>query len=160
MRQGCIAIIGAPMDLGAGRRGVDMGPSALRLAGLDERIASLGYEVQDLGNVAVEQPESYSRRAGARALSAADRADLHAPGEMVCQAVARRQDARWCSGGDHSIAVGTVSGIARAYREHGEKIGLIWIDAHADMNTPETSPERQRARHAAGLLSSARVRRS
>ena len=58
MRHSCIAIIGAPMDLGAGRRGVDMGPSALRLAGLDERIAALGYEVEDLGNVVVAQPES------------------------------------------------------------------------------------------------------
>src|SRR5918993_4750247 len=58
MRDCCIAIIGAPMDLGAGRRGVDMGPSALRLAGLDERIASLGYDFQDLGNVQVDQPES------------------------------------------------------------------------------------------------------
>jgi arginase len=139
MRQCCVAIIGVPMDLGAGRRGVDMGPSALRLAGLDERIVSLGYDVQDLGNVQIDQPES---------LPVGPQRTRYL--EQIAHTCTRLGDMVYCAaaedrlplvlGGDHSIAVGTVSGLSRYYRERGEKIGLIWIDAHADMNTPETSP--------------------
>lgn len=138
-RDCCIAIIGAPMDLGAGRRGVDMGPSALRLAGLDERIGSLGYEFEDLGNVQVEQPESLPVfEKNARYLPQIVQTCTRL-GELVYRSVA---DGRMplVLGGDHSIAVGTISGLSRHYRERGEKIGLIWIDAHADMNTPGSSP--------------------
>jgi arginase len=139
MRYSCIAVIGAPMDLGAGRRGVDMGPSALRLAGLDERIEALGYEVQDLGNIVVAQPEATPvglKRARflPEILETCTRL-----GEMVYGSVSK-ENMPLVLGGDHSIAVGTISGIARAYHERGAKIGVIWIDAHADMNTPETSP--------------------
>ncbi len=139
MREGCIAVIGAPMDLGAGRRGVDMGPSALRLAGLDERIASLGYQFEDLGNVKVEQAESVP--------VGPERARYLPQITQTCTRLAEKvhqalKDGRkpLVLGGDHSIAVGTVSGISNFYRERGERIGLIWIDAHADMNTPESSP--------------------
>jgi arginase len=139
MRQACVAIIGAPMDLGAGRRGVDMGPSALRLAGVDERIRSIGYDVQDLGNVQVDQPESLpegpqrARYLPQIAHTCTRLADMvyRASGEDKLPLVL---------GGDHSVAVGTVSGLSRRYREKGHKIGMVWIDAHADINTPESSP--------------------
>lgn len=135
----CIAVIGAPMDLGAGRRGVDMGPSALRLAGLDERIAALGYDYHDLGNVQVDQPESLriehenARYLPQIVLTCTRLADL------VKSALA---DAKipLVLGGDHSVAIGTISGLSHHYRAQGQNIGLIWIDAHADMNTPESSP--------------------
>jgi arginase len=139
LRECCIAIIGAPMDLGAGRRGVDMGPSALRLAGLDVRIRALGFRVEDLGNVQVQQPESLPQGPQtARYLP--DIAETCARlAAMVHQALGESK-MPLVLGGDHSVAVGTVSGISRYHRDRGERIGLIWIDAHADMNTPESSP--------------------
>ncbi|MBI3280519.1 MAG: arginase [Acidobacteria bacterium] len=139
MSRHSVAVIGAPMDLGAGRRGVDMGPSAIRLAGLDDRVLSLGYEVHELGNVVVEEPET--RPAGS------ERARYLREITDACTRLADRVRGALeeghmplVLGGDHSVAVGTVSGISGYYRERGRKIGLIWIDAHADMNTPETSP--------------------
>ncbi len=139
MRQSHIAIIGAPMDLGAGRRGVDMGPSALRVAGLNEKIASLGYETEDLGNIVVDQPESLPvGPENARYLPqiAQTCARLAA---MVRQA-ADRGHVPLVLGGDHSVAIGTVAGMSAHFRKTDQKIGLIWIDAHADMNTPQSSP--------------------
>src|SRR5690348_14783546 len=131
MKQSHIAIIGAPMDLGAGRRGVDMGPSALRLAGLDERIAELGYEVDDLGNIPVAQPEStHFGQERARFLLEIAQTCTRL-GEMAYRAVTE-QKLPLVMGGDHSIAIGTVAGISRAYRENGQNIGMIWVDAHAD----------------------------
>jgi len=139
MRYKNIAIVGAPLDLGAGRRGVDMGPSALRLAGLGSRIAALGYSVEDLGNVFVDQPEStplgptrakYLRQITSVCSALADTIDR----------VVREGRFPLVLGGDHSVAVGTVAGVAHAAKQRQEKIGIIWIDAHADMNTPETSP--------------------
>lgn len=139
MRQSHIAVIGAPMDLGAGRRGVDMGPSALRIARLNERLTALGYGVEDLGNVAVDQPESLpGGPANARYLPqiAATCARL---AEMVVSAV-ERGHVPLVLGGDHSIAVGTIAGLSRHFAKQRQKLGVIWIDAHADMNTPESSP--------------------
>jgi arginase len=139
MQHSRIAIIGAPMDLGAGRRGVDMGPSALRLAGMNERIASLGYAVKDLGNVVVGQRESLpeghqkTRYLHQIAETCARLADLVA-------SAASEGATPLVLGGDHSIAVGTVTGMSRPLRQQGKKLGLIWIDAHADMNTPDSSP--------------------
>jgi len=139
MRQSHIAVIGAPMDLGAGRRGVDMGPSAVRVAGLDEKLGSLGYQVEDLGNVLVDQPESspagpsHARYLPQIAHTCARLADL----------VEKAADSRKVPlvlGGDHSVAVGTVAGMSRHFHHAGRKMGLIWVDAHADMNTPESSP--------------------
>src|SRR5579862_4165606 len=139
MKQSHIAIIGAPMDLGAGRRGVDMGPSAMRLAGLNEKLTGLGYEVEDLGNVFVDQPESLPvGNPGARYLPQIAHTCTRLA-EMVEQAAAN-QRVPVVLGGDHSIAIGTVSGMARHFRKAGLKLGLIWMDAHADMNTPATSP--------------------
>jgi len=139
MKQSHIAIIGAPMDLGAGRRGVDMGPSALRLANLNDKLASLGYEVEDLGNVRVDQPETAPvGQESARYLSQIAQTCTRLM-EMVEQA-ADQSKVPLVLGGDHSIAIGTIAGISNHHRKSGRKAGLIWIDAHADMNTPDSSP--------------------
>jgi arginase len=134
-----ISIIGAPLDLGQGRRGVDMGPSAMRVANLNARLASLGYEIEDLGNVSVEQPEA--------APEGHPKAKYLPQIAATCQRLAKQVVAvlgkakvPLVLGGDHSVAVGTVSGVSQFFRTRGQKIGLIWLDAHADMNTPETSP--------------------
>ena len=134
-----IAIIGAPLDLGQGRRGVDMGPSALRVASINARLKSLGYEVEDLGNIGVEQAEAWPE---------GDPQAKYLPQiAAACdQLAAQVQDALsrgampLVLGGDHSVAIGTVSGVSRHFRERDQRVGLIWLDAHADMNTPETSP--------------------
>jgi len=116
-----------------------MGPSALRLAGLNEKLTSLGYEVEDLGNVLVDQPESLPvGNLGARYLPQIAHTCTRLA-EMVEQA-ADNGRVPVVLGGDHSIAIGTVSGMSRHFRKAGLKLGLIWIDAHADMNTPATSP--------------------
>jgi arginase len=139
MRQSHIAIIGAPMDLGAGRRGVDMGPSALRLANLNEKLSSLGYDIEDLGNVLVDQPEATPvGRESARYLQQIAHTCTRLM-EMVEQAADQRK-VPLVLGGDHSIAIGTIAGMSNHYRKAGQKLGLIWIDAHADMNTPQSSP--------------------
>ncbi len=139
MRESNIAILGAPLDLGAGRRGVDMGPSALRLAGLNAKLSSLGYTVDDLGNVAVEQQESTpSVIENAKYLP-----QIAATCERLAAGVRNAMEKGkfpLVLGGDHSVAVGTVSGVSEALRSRSEKLGLLWIDAHADMNTPESSP--------------------
>ena len=139
MRQSHIAVIGAPLDLGAGRRGVDMGPSAIRVANLNRRLASLGYEVEDLGNIAVDQPEtSPEGPSDARYLP-----QIAATCRRVGLAVEKAKSEGKLPlvlGGDHSIAIGTMAGLSKYFRKKKQHIGLIWIDAHADMNTPETSP--------------------
>jgi len=139
MRQSHIAVIGAPLDLGQGRRGVDMGPSALRVANLNRRLGSLGYQVDDLGNVPVDQAEHVDEgSAEARYLG-----QIAAACRRLAAMVEKAQGegrVPLVLGGDHSVAVGTVAGMSRSYRRRKQKMGLIWIDAHADMNTPETSP--------------------
>jgi arginase len=139
MRQSHVAIIGAPMDLGAGRRGVDMGPSALRLANLNEKLASLGYEVQDLGNVIVDQPEASPVGPPHARYLAQIAHTCTRLAEMVERAAAEGR-VPLVLGGDHSIAIGTITGMAAFFRKRQQRMGLIWIDAHADMNTPESSP--------------------
>jgi arginase len=116
-----------------------MGPSAVRVANLNARLASLPCQVEDLGNVPVVQPESHPEgHASARYLPQI---------AEVCERLAALVEATMgrgvfplVLGGDHSIAVGTVAGLSRHYRAQNQKLGLIWVDAHADMNTPETSP--------------------
>ncbi|MBI3665652.1 MAG: arginase [Acidobacteria bacterium] len=132
-------VIGAPLDLGQGRRGVDMGPSAIRAADLNARLRSLGYEVEDAGNVAVAIPEMqpYGNR---RAKYLKEVAETCKRVARQVTAVMRRGFAPLVLGGDHSIAVGTVAGVSKFFQKRGKRIGLIWIDAHADMNTPQTSP--------------------
>jgi arginase len=139
MQRSHIAIIGAPLDLGQGRRGVDMGPSAIRVANLNKRLESLGYYADDLGNVPVDQPESLPEGPA--------RAKYLPQIALACKRLAAMVDRALTKkkiplvlGGDHSVAVGTVAGVSRHFRRKKQEIGLIWIDAHADMNTPETSP--------------------
>ena len=130
-----IAILGAPLDLGAARRGVDMGPSAIRYAGLEEHLERLGLDVTDLGNVTAELPEiadmidTHARYLpeilGACAQIAGRVRDIANEGQMPI-----------VIGGDHSIAMGTLAGLHAA---HGQG-GVLWVDAHGDLNRPETSP--------------------
>ncbi|MAE76803.1 MAG: arginase [Planctomycetes bacterium] len=134
-----LRLIGVPMDLGAGRRGVDMGPSAFRLAGFARAAARLKREVRDGGDVSVPTPEvRESGEARARYLheiaAACDTVRVRVRDALV------DGELPIVIGGDHSIAVGTVAGVAEHHRSRGESIGLLWIDAHADMNTPDTSP--------------------
>lgn len=139
MHHSHIAIIGAPLDLGAGRRGVDMGPSALRVANLNGRLTELGYEVQDLGNVAVVQRESHSEGPPEARFLPQITETCTRLAESVQRAL-KEGKFPLVLGGDHSIAVGTVSGVSNYLRGRNEKLGMIWIDAHTDMNTPDTSP--------------------
>ena len=134
-----IRIIGVPMDLGASRRGVDMGPSALRVAGLQARLKQLGRQVEDAGNVTVAQPEGqpYGEK-NAKYLEEISETCKRLR-EMVGDAL-EKGFVPVVLGGDHSIAVGTVAGAAAHFRKESKGIGLIWLDAHGDMNTPETSP--------------------
>ncbi len=139
MRQSHIAVIGAPMDLGAGRRGVDMGPSALRVAGLNQKLAELGYLADDLGNIIVDQPESlptgptHARYLPQIAHTCARLADM-------VERAADQGHVPLVLGGDHSVAIGTVAGMSRHFGKTGKNLGVLWIDAHADMNTPDSSP--------------------
>jgi arginase len=130
-----VAIIGAALDLGQGRRGVDMGPSAIRYAGLDERLQSLGFDVRDHGNVETAVPEATALRD--------ERARFLPEIRTTCERIAAKIVEELLAGaiplvlgGDHSVALGTLGGLASI---HGPG-GVLWIDAHADINTPETSP--------------------
>jgi len=139
MKASHIAVIGAPLDLGAGRRGVDMGPSAMRMANLNRRVASLGYVVEDLGNIEVVQAETASIGSG----HAKYLAEIAAACNHLAAAAGRsleRGSLPLTLGGDHSIAVGSASGVSQFFRGSAQAVGLIWLDAHADMNTPDTSP--------------------
>lgn len=134
-----VHLIGVPMDLGGNRRGVDMGPSAIRIAGLRSALEGMGLQVIDDGNVPVPQPESrVPRDPSARFLSEI---------AHCCQRLRARVERVLAEegfplvvGGDHSIACGTIAGLSSHYHQRGERMGLIWFDAHGDMNTPETSP--------------------
>lgn len=139
MRKGqTVSIIGAPLDLGAGHRGVDAGPSAFRIAGLVKAIQSMGYPVVDEGNIRVEIPEALAPGdSQAKFLSEIAQA-CDAQREMVFAAM-QKGHFPLVLGGDHSIAIGTIAGISQYYRERDEDIGVIWVDAHADMNTPDTT---------------------
>ena len=134
-----LALVSVLMDLGAGRRGVDMGPSAIRIAGLRETLEGLDYRVREMGTVVATDPERSEQQ------------DLNARYLPEVESVCRRardlvEDAlvQGCMplvlGGDHSIAMGSVAGVSRFHARSRERVGLIWVDAHSDMNTPGTSP--------------------
>ena len=134
-----IDLIGVPLDLGASRRGVDMGPYAVRAAGLGGALLALGHHVHDHGNLAVADRGTFPPDARG--------ADFIPTIAAVCDELSRRVESSVAQrhfpvvlGGDHSLAAGSVAGAARAMRARGEKLGLVWIDAHGDINTPETSP--------------------
>ncbi len=128
-----IRVIGVPMDLGQSRRGVDMGPSALRYAGLSHRLRKLGHTVEDIGNIPVPVRDTLPEAGGMSFLPAVLKAC-----ELIYEQ-GQKAIAEGCIplfiGGDHSIAVGTVGGVT-----HNAPSGLLWIDAHGDFNTPESSP--------------------
>jgi arginase len=130
-----IRVIGVPMDLGADRRGVDIGVSAIRYAGLNDHLRKLGHSVHDIGNLVVPQPESLPL--------GNPRVKYLEPIVQVCDGLAnivtdslQENEFPLVVGGDHSIALGSISGVARVHKN----IGVIWIDAHADFNTDETTP--------------------
>ncbi len=134
-----IRILGVPLDLGASRRGVDMGPSAVRVAGLEARLEALGHQVTDGGNIRVEIAETQlSGNENARYLQQI----AETCGRAAEAVVETLEDGMTplLLGGDHSLAAGSVSGVAEFYRRREQKIGLLWLDAHSDINTPETSP--------------------
>jgi arginase len=134
-----IRVIGVPLDLGQSRRGVDMGPSAVRVAGLEARLEALGHVVEDAGNVAVAIAEQKKEGdPNAKYLK-----EITATCTKHAELVVKTLEAGKVPitlGGDHSIAAGTVAGVAEFYRRQNQKIGLIWIDAHTDVNTPDSSP--------------------
>jgi len=146
-----VHLIGVPMDLGGFLRGTDMGPSAVRIAHLERRVKELGIEFHDRGNVNVPWPAAPSRYA---LFSAKEEKTPGVPlAHFVSEIAECCRDLRgqveevlrdggfpFVVGGDHSIAAGTVGGISSHHHARGERIGLIWFDAHADMNTPESSP--------------------
>jgi arginase len=134
-----IRVIGVPLDLGQSRRGVDMGPSAVRVAGLEARLEQLGHVVEDAGNITVAIAEQkkegdphakYLKEITATCIKQAD---------LVLKTLEAGK-VPLVLGGDHSVAAGTVSGVAEFYRRQNQKVGLIWIDAHTDINTPDSSP--------------------
>lgn len=138
-RKSIIDIIGFPMDLGAGRRGVDMGPSALRIAGIQNRLENLGFKVNDLGDIFIRNQERQKIK----------NPKLKYLDEIVrtCSELAKIVNKSLgnghfplCLGGDHSMAIGTLAGISSHCKKNKLKLGLIWIDAHADMNTDKTTP--------------------
>ncbi|MEO0603401.1 MAG: arginase family protein, partial [Myxococcota bacterium] len=134
-----VSITNVHLDLGAGRRGTDMGPSAIHVAGLVPQLTGLGHEVVGVSSIASEEYESVP-----------DVGDPNArflePIRRTCAELADRVEAQAIQGvvplvlgGDHAQAIGTIAGLARARRPRRERVGVLWIDAHTDMNTPETT---------------------
>jgi len=134
-----IRVIGVPLDMGASRRGVDMGPSAMRVAGLEARLEALGHQVTDGGNIRVEIAETQASGSNSSRYLAEIAETCTRTAEAVVKALEEGMTPLLL-GGDHSLAAGSVSGVAEFYRRQGQKIGVLWIDAHSDINTPDTSP--------------------
>lgn len=131
-----VTIVGAPLDLGQGRRGVDMGPSAIRYAGLEERLTSFGCRVTDRGNLLVPEPEAiHVQDPRARFLPEILAACAELAG--LVEEIVASGGQPLVLGGDHSLALGTLAGLRRAAGAPG---GVIWVDAHGDLNRPDTSP--------------------
>ncbi len=133
-----VSITNVHLDLGAGRRGTDMGPSAMHVAGLVPRLRALGHEVTDVQSIATRAYEDvhegdpsarFLKEIAATCTDLADRVEANVAADSVPLVL----------GGDHAQAVGTISGLSRAWRRRGERVGVVWVDAHTDMNTPETS---------------------
>lgn len=140
LRERAVRIMGVPMDLGASRRGTDLGPSALRVAKVGAALRELGYEVQREQDIPVPAMET-------RAGYGSDDARFLAEILQVCEELAEQVETALADGttplvfgGDHSIAMGTVAGVAKHFAAKKQEIGLVWFDAHGDMNTPASSP--------------------
>ena len=134
-----VSILGVPLGFGSKLAGVDLGPAALRVARLNQRIAQLGYEVRDLGDMRIARPQSAGEFEG--------KANYLQEISAACEEIAVEVRNIMSSGelplilgGDHSIAIGSIAGVSSFLRERNQTLGLIWFDAHADMNTPETTP--------------------
>jgi arginase len=134
-----VSFLGVPLGYGASMAGVDMGPAALRVARLHQRIARLGYSVQDLGDMRLERPQTFpevdDKLKYVREISnACEQLALEV------ETILEKDQFPLILGGDHSIAIGSFAGVVSHYKKQDKTIGLIWFDAHADMNTPETTP--------------------
>jgi arginase len=134
-----VSIIGVPLGFACGTPGVDLGPAAMRVARLNQRVAQLGYEVRDMGDLRIAQPQTAAPPNGkARFLD-----EVAAASELIAaevQKVVGQGELPVILGGDHSVAIGSLSGVVASVPEANRPVGLIWFDAHADMNTPETTP--------------------
>jgi len=134
-----IRLLGVPMDLGAGRRGVDMGPSAIRIAGITEKLSVLGHTIIDDGDILIKAPEMQKIKN--------HRLKYFPEIVRACNLLAKKIEKTLAKkqfplvlGGDHSIAMGTIAGISSYCKKHNKTLGVLWIDAHGDMNTDKTSP--------------------
>jgi arginase len=134
-----VRVIGFPMDLGAGRRGVDMGPSALRIAGVGDKLTALGYTVLDSGDVDIKTAEIQDiANPRLRYLPEITHACTVLADEV--ESALDNDEFPLVLGGDHSMAIGTIAGIAAHCKKNNKRLGVIWIDAHSDINLPDTSP--------------------
>ena len=133
-----VALVGVPMDLGGGRRGVDMGPSAMRIADVGPEVRSMGLDFEEHGNVEVRAPEP-AEPADESARFLPEIADCCVRLRHKVEALLEDDRFPLVVGGDHSIAVGTIAGLTSHYHKRDERVGLIWFDAHGDMNTPGTT---------------------
>ena len=131
-----LSIIGVPMDLGQTRRGVDMGPSAIRYAGVIERIENIGYSVEDKGNIEIALAERVHSDENTNLKNLKAVADASERLAQTVSDVITNKRFPLVLGGDHSIAIGTLAGVSRHYKN----LGVIWYDAHGDLNTADTSP--------------------
>jgi arginase len=134
-----VSLLGVPLSYGQSQAGVHLGPAAIRVAGLTERIATLGYAVNDRGDLPIEKPRSRPKPD--------DKAKYLAEIYEACERLASETESIIDAnelpitiGGDHSIAIGSLAGVVKAFRKRNERLGLIYFDAHADMNTPDTTP--------------------
>ena len=148
-----VVMVGAPVDVGAGRPGALMGPAALRVAGLVESLRELGVSVEDGGDLPVPEPVGIipapdpARARNLRQIAAWSRL----LSERTC-AIARNGAFPLVLGGDHSLSMGSANGVARQAKEQGRPLHVLWLDAHADYNTPDTSPSGNMHGMSAALL--------
>lgn len=134
-----VSILGVPLGYGASMAGVDIGPAALRVARLNQRIARLGYSVEDRGDMRLERPRTFPE--------VNDKLKYVREISNACEQLAKEVEAileaqqfPLVLGGDHSIAIGSFAGVASQFKKQNQTVGLLWFDAHADINTPETTP--------------------
>lgn len=134
-----VSILGVPLGYGASMAGVDIGPAALRVARLNQRIARLGYSVDDRGDMRLERPRTYPEE-GEKLKYVREIRNACEELAVDVEAILAADHLPLVLGGDHSIAIGSFSGAASYYKKQEQTLGLIWFDAHADMNTPESTP--------------------
>ena len=134
-----LSLLGVPLGYGASMAGVDIGPAALRVARITQRIARLGYSVHDLGDLRLERPPTHPE-ADEKLKYVREISNVCEQLAVEVEGILKGGQLPLILGGDHSIAIGSFAGAASYYRKQNETLGLIWFDAHADMNTPESTP--------------------